>query len=351
MKVGLVISALLHATLLGWGLFWLSPPKSFEVADIEALPVDIIPVSSITRIQEGERKEAAAERAAPRPTERPDRVEDAQNVGNNTVDLKSSRSDNVKPKTVEAAEEPEQAKQPVPVPAPQPKAVPEPAAKPEPVPATEVAALPEPKQAVEPDPVAEAIASAETVKPRFAPLPDNVPTPTARPERPPAQTAKTPERKNNDAQNRPSKLASAKESKFDADEVAALLNREEAAGGGAKRSTREAALGGRRTTGGTSLSQSEMDALRGQIQRCWQIVPGMADGGDVRVQVTMRLNRSGEIDGQPSVNASGGSEQTRRVLAGGARRAVLRCAPYNLPAEKYETWADVVVNFDPSKMF
>ena len=351
MKFGLIISALLHATLLGWGLFWLSPPKSFEVADIEALPVDIIPVSSITRIQEGERKEEAAERAAPRPTERPDPVEDAQNVGNNTVDLKTSRSDNVKPKTAEAAEEPEQARQPVPVSVPQPKAVPEPASKPELVPTTEVAALPEPKQAVEPDPVAETIASAETVKPRFAPLPDNVPTPTARPERPPAQTAKTPERKNNDAQNRPSKLASAKESKFDADEVAALLNREEAASGGTKRSTREAALGGRRTTGGTSLSQSEMDALRGQIQRCWQVVPGMADGGDVRVQVTMRLNRSGEIDGQPSFNASGGSEQTRRVLAGGARRAVLRCAPYNLPAEKYETWADVVVNFDPSKMF
>lgn len=353
MKFGLIISALLHASLLGWGLFWLSAPKSFEVADFEALPVDIIPVSSITRIQEGEREAPAAERAAPRPTERPEPVEDAQNVGNNTVDLKTSRSENPKPKTVEAAHEPEQAKVPVPtpVPVPEPKAVPKPASKPEPVPATEVAALPEPRQTVQPDPVEEAIKSADTQKPEFAPLPDKVPTPTARPERPPAQTAKTPERKNNEAQNQSSKVASSKESKFDSDEVAALLNREEAAGGGAKRSTRDSALGGRRTTGGNSLSQSEMDALRGQIQRCWQIVPGMADGGDVRVQVTMRLNRSGEIDGQPSVNASGGSEQTRRVLAGGARRAVLRCAPYNLPAEKYETWADVVVNFDPSKMF
>ena len=351
MKFGIIISALLHGTLVGWGLFWLSPPKSFEVADIEALPVDIIPVSSITRIQEGDRKAPATERAAQRPTERPDSVEDTQNTGDNTVDLKSSRSENVKPKTVEAAEEPERAKHPVPVPVPQPKAVPQPADKPEPVPATEVAALLEPKQTVEPGPAAEAIASAETVKPKFAALPDKVPTPTARPERPAAQTAKTPERKNNEAQNRLSKLASAKESKFDADEVASLLNRDEAAGGGAKRNTREAALGGRKTTGGASLSQSEMDALRGQIQRCWQIVPGIADGGNVRVRVTMRLDRSGEIDGQPSVNASGGSEQTRRVLAGGARRAVLRCAPYNLPAEKYETWADVVANFDPSKMF
>ena len=33
------------------------------------------------------------------------------------------------------------------------------------------------------------------------------------------------------------------------------------------------------------------------------------------------------------------------------RRAVSRCAPYNLPAEKYDAWADVIVNFDPSEMF
>lgn len=351
MKIGIIISALCHTMLLGWGLFWLSPPKSFEVADIEALPVDIIPVSSITQIQEGDRKAPAAERAAAAPTERQDTVEDAENTGDNSVDLKSTRAEEAKPVTVEAAQEPEQTKQPIPVPTPHPKAETQPAKKPEPVPATEVAALPEPQQAVVPDPVADAISAAETAKPEFETLPDKVPTPTARPKPPRAQTAKTPERKNNQDRTQTAKLASAKDSDFSADEVAALLNRQDPSGGGAKRGTQEAALGGRNTTAGERLSQSEMDALRGQIQRCWQIVPGMADGADVRVRVTMRLNKSGEIEGQPNVDASGGSEQTRRVLAGGARRAVLRCAPYNLPAEKYDTWADVVVNFDPSKMF
>jgi hypothetical protein len=351
MKIGFIISVLCHTMLLSWGLFWLSPPKSFEVADIEALPVDIIPVSSITQIQEGERKAPVAEQAAPAPTTRPDRVEDAQNTGENTVDLKSSRAEDATPETVEAATEPEKAELPTPVPTTQPDAETVPANKPEPVAATEVAALPETQQAVVPDPVAEAIAKAESAKPDFAPLPDNVPTPVARPNPPRAQTAKTPVRKNNQNQSQPTKLASAKESDFNSDEVAALLNRQDPSGGGAKRGTQEAALGGSNTTAGSRLSQSEMDALRGQIQRCWQIVPGMADGADVRVRVTMRLNKSGEIDGAPSVDASGGSEQTRRVLASGARRAVLRCAPYNLPAEKYDTWADVVVNFDPSKMF
>ena len=34
-----------------------------------------------------------------------------------------------------------------------------------------------------------------------------------------------------------------------------------------------------------------------------------------------------------------------------AVRAVRRCAPYSLPAEKYDTWKDVTFNFDPSQMF
>ena len=199
--------------------------------------------------------------------------------------------------------------------------------------------------------MAEAITQAEESKPEFEKLPEKVPTPTQRPNPPKAQTAKTPERKNNQDRQKSTKLASAKDSDFNADEISALLNRQDPAGGGAQRNQREAALGGQTTTAGQQLSQSEMDALRGQIQRCWQIVPGMSDGGEVRVRVTMRLNRSGAIEGQPDVQATGGSERVRRVLAGGARRAVLRCAPYNLPTEKYDTWADVVVNFDPSQMF
>ncbi len=337
--------------LLSWGLFWLSAPPTHETLEIEALPVDIIPVSSITQIQQGERTAPAEEKAAPLPTDRPEPVEDAQNTGDNTVDLKSTRAEKQSDTTVEAAAEPEKADIAEPIPSTEPKAEPQPAEKPEPVTATEVAALPEPQQKVLPDPVAEAIAQSADVKPKFETLTDNVPTPTARPEKPKAQTAKTPERKNNQDRKKTTKTASAQDSDFSADEVAALLNRQDPAGGGAKRNQREAALGGRTTTTGSELSQSEMDALRGQIQRCWQIVPGLSDAADVRIQVTMRLDPSGKIEGQPSVTASGGSDQVRRVLSGGARRAVLRCAPYDLPVEKYDAWADVIVNFDPSQMF
>lgn len=350
MKLGVIISAFLHALALSWGLFYLAPPKSHEALEVEALPVDIIPVSSITQVQQGETTVSIADVSAPKPTERPDPVEDAQTVGENSIDLEANDSARDSERLVEAASEPQQADIAEPLPKPEEAPVPQPADKPEPVPSTEVAALPQKPQEVAPDPVAEAIASSEPSEPEFE-LPKSVPTPTQRPNPPQAQTARTPERKNIPDRQDTSRLASAQDSEFNADEIAALLNRDDTAGGGAQRSQREAALGGRTTTSGESLSQTEMDALRGQIQRCWNIIPGTEGGGEVRVEVTMRLDRTGAINGQPSVQATGGPEQARNSLAESARRAVLRCAPYNLPAEKYDTWADVKVNFDPSKMF
>ena len=57
------------------------------------------------------------------------------------------------------------------------------------------------------------------------------------------------------------------------------------------------------------------------------------------------------IEGSPEIISGGGSAGVERAAAEAARRAVSRCAPYNLPADKYEAWADVIVNFDPSEMF
>lgn len=385
MKASLVTSAVLHALVLFWALFTLGGPQTMEVADVEALPVDIVPVESITQIQKGEKKAPAREISAPKPTVRPDPVKDAQEIGDNSVDLKTAPTPKESPKPVEAAAPPKQSEKPAPTidDKPQPKPEVQQAAKPEPAPATEVAELPKEPQPVEPnptpketppapavqkaEPTPEAAQPAPSEAPEFASLPEAGPTPTTRPQPPQAQTAETPERKKPDTpvetaktpdrkeEPKPKETAassSAKKSDFDADKIAALLNREEPSGGGAKRSTQEAALGGNTNTGGAKLTQSEMDALRGQIEKNWNIIPGMADGQEVRVQVTMRLDPSGAIVGDPQVSATGGSDATRRTLAGSARRAVLMASPFQgLPRDKYDAWSEVVVNFDPSQMY
>ena len=383
MKASLVTSTVLHAAVICWALFTLSGPHTLDVADVEALPVDIVPVQSITQVQKGEKKAPAKHPAAPKPTSRPDIVKDAQEVGDNKVDLKGPPTPKQSPKEVKAAAPPK-SEEPSPkiadAPAPEPK--PERPAKQEPAPATEVASIPQPKQPVEPQPTPkeskpapeakaqptpDAAQPQESAAPEFASLPTAGPTPETRPQPPQAQTAKTPERKKPDAPVQPkkseadkpedkpaekAKASSTKKTDFNADKIAALLNREEPSGGGAKRSTQEASLGADRKTSGEKLSQSEMDALRGQIEKNWNIIPGMADGQDVRVQVTMRLDPSGAIVGTPQVTATGGSEEVRTTLRGSALRAVLMSSPFQgLPSDKYNTWSEVVVNFDPSQLY
>jgi colicin import membrane protein len=230
--------------------------------------------------------------------------------------------------------------------------VPEPKpAEPTPPPATEKTAKAEPPQKVEPEPV-EKPAVVEKPEAEAMPLPTQAPSPQSRPQPRQAQTAKAPERKEAEKpaekqQQRPK----SEESKFNADDIAALLDKQKPSGGGAKRSQQEAALGGQRNDPGMKLSQSEMDALRGQIQRCWNVPAGALEAENLKVSIKFSLDRSGAISVQPQIVSGGGSAGVERAAAESARRAVLQCAPYNLPAEKYEAWADVIVNFDPSDMF
>ena len=143
--------------------------------------------------------------------------------------------------------------------------------------------------------------------------------------------------------------ASSDDKKSTEDKIAnLLLNKEQAAASGAKRSTDQASLGTRQSSNAARLSQSEMDALRSQIQECWN-PPAAIGAEELRVSVRFKLDQNGMVDGSPQIMESSGNQAADES----ARRAVLRCGQqgYRLPAEKYEAWRDVVVNFDPSQLF
>jgi len=388
MRTGLTTSVILHAIVIAFGLFTLSSPPALPAANMDSVAVDIVPMEDVPQVLQGDKKAVMRDKPAPVPTQRPDVVPDAQKVGENSVDTDKAITPDAKPKPVEKTATPEQA--PTPTEKPKTEDVPKPQEKPTPIPATEVTpktqpkeevkpepvkqpepkpqekpkptpapqpdktAAIEPKQEVKPDAVAEAIAKEQPSD--STPLPDSAPAPQARPKPQPAQaeSAKAPDRK--DAQ-KPVKEASSKpksdDKQFNADEISALLDKQKPSGGGAKRSTQQASLGGEKNMG-TKLSQSEMDGLRGQIQRCWNPPAGMLDGENLKVSIKMKLTQAGEIDGAPEVTAGGGSSMAQRVATEAARRAVLRCAPYNLPAAKFDGelgWNQVVVNFDPSDMY
>lgn len=352
MKVGLVTSTAMHAVLLGFGLVTLSAPRAYETVEEEAVMVDTIPIEEWTRIQEGEKEAPARETPAPLPTERPEVVEEAQRAGENTVDTEVAPTPEPKPRPVETAALPEPPPEPAPQPDPEPEPAPAKAAeeKPAPVPATEVTPEPQPKQEVEPDPVAETVV-AENPEAEATRLPDTAPTPEARPQPPQAQTAKAPERKDaqEPAEKQAAKLAESSDELLD--DVAALLNKEKPSGGGAKRSTREASLGAETRRNAEKLSRSEMDGLRQKLAGCWAIPAGIVDYELLKVSVRFQLDRAGNLEGRPEIIEGGASSGPGRIAAESAVRAVQKCEPFNLPSEKYDTWAEVIVHFDPSDMF
>lgn len=350
MRFGFVTSTVLHVLVLGAGAVSLSSPKPFDVLDVESLPIDIVPIEEITRVLEGDKQAPLAETPAPRPTTRPAVVPDGQRFGDNSQDTQAPPTPDPKPREVQTAALPQAS--PEPAPRPEPVVRPEPAPvqpAPAPAPAAEAAPEPAPKAepVVEPKP-----APVETAPSVDAALPNSAPRPESRPRQQQTQTASIPERREPERPATRQAQRPAEQNKENVlDDVAALLNKEKASGGGARRSTEQAALGGERRTTGERLSQSEMDALRQRLGSCWSI-PAGAEGGDaLRVSVRFRLDRSGNLEGRPEVVKGGASSGAGRIAAESAVRAVQKCEPFNLPADKYETWAEVIVNFDPSDMF
>jgi hypothetical protein len=373
MKGSLGTSLVLHSMLAAWALFSYSAPAAFEVSAVDAIPVDMVPVESITQTQRGDDKAPKNEKPAPTPTTKPNIVENAENVGDRDVDLKTPPTPAKRPDTTETAAAPPKVEKPLPNPTNENNQVKEIAPEetaPKPV---ETAALPTPKPEVtpptpKPDPQPEpkpAEQQAEEV-----PLPTSVPVPASRPrpeppkpqeakpaDKPTEQTAekpaeKTPDKKIADKKQETAKAAASQQSDFNADQIAAMLNKQESAGGGAKRSSEVASRGDKKTIG-TGLSASEVDNVKGQIQGNWSLVAGLTSVDQVRVTIRVQLDPSGNIVGRPEISATGGPEGTRRAVESSTYRALMRSAPLkNMPVEKYDGekgWNTLVLNFDPSE--
>ncbi len=355
MKAGLTSSVVLHSALLVFGLVSLGAPKPHEVTDVEALPVDIVPVEEVAKMLKGDRDSQDVGKPAPKPTTRAPSVPDAQNVGDNDVDLNDVPKPQPKPRAIETASAPKAEPEPLPKPEPvKPEPKPEPVAQPappKPEPKPEPVAQPkppEPAPAPTPDPVAEAIA--EAPKDDSVALPEEIERPAAKPERKPQQVASAEQPKKKPEPPKERAKAPSQEQDLDSvlNEAKALLTKEAPAGGGARRSDQTAAIGNTRSNNLATLSQSEKGLLSAQLASCWSIPAGNVDGEGLRVTVQFTVDMSGKLSGRPEVTTSSGN----RPFDESAVRAVQKCdrQGLNLPS-KQDQWDVFVVNFDPAEMF
>jgi colicin import membrane protein len=310
MKTGLTISIAGHAAVLLWGLISFAAAP-YEVPPTESLPVDIISDTDFSQLVAGDR----TARQTPKPKPLVEKVAEAKPT-------------EPAPKVVEKQEVVAATNDPAPPP-PEPK-LPEP--KPVPVPpearAEPQRQEPEKKPEPKPDPITEALKKEETKKPEPKKEEAKAPLPPKKPEV-------------------PRKV----EPKFDAGKIAALLDKRDpqrhAATGTILNPT--ASLGA--TTGNApTLTQTEIDALRAQIQQCWNPPAGAAEAKELIVTVRLLLKQDGTLSGEPILLNRSGAPYFQ-VAAESALRAIRRCQPYRLPIAKYDVWKDVEVTFDPRDMF
>nr|WP_319514113.1 cell envelope biogenesis protein TolA [uncultured Cohaesibacter sp.] len=288
------------------------------MSDLEILPIELVSVSDVTDVVKGE---ATAEVQ--------DKVKEATKKAPEPIEDIPEPAPKVAPKPKEAAPQ-EQAEpqppvvEPDPVPTPEPEAAPEPEPEPEPTPQPEPEVAPEPEPTPEPEPEKPAevapkpIAALPKIKPR-------IPRQPARKEEPKRE--------------------------FDVNALKALAN--EAETGAPTQSGPEdqsASFGSRNGTEAAAMTQSELDALRAQISRCWSPPVGAADASQLAVKIEFGLDRQGNVNFGPQP-IEYPANQFGVAAVESAMRAVRRCAPYSLPAEKYEAWRRVRINFDPSDMF
>ena len=103
---------------------------------------------------------------------------------------------------------------------------------------------------------------------------------------------------------------------------------------------------------GPPMTGAERDSFRIAVNRCWNVDPGSV-AARVTVEVGFSLDREGRVQGnEVRLLSSDGDQSATNTAFEAARRAILRCQSggYQLPADKYDQWRDVVITFDPSGM-
>ncbi|MEM8934897.1 MAG: hypothetical protein AAGC77_00645 [Pseudomonadota bacterium] len=219
-----------------------------------------------------------------------------------------------------------------------------PAARPEePEPEPEEPDLPEePEPEPEPQPTIEEEPAPEP-EPEPAPEPEPEPEPEPKPE-PKPEPPKEPELD----------LGALEDS------LSTLIDkeREETTARNAPSETAETAEDARPAIGaGDRLTASEEDKMRAAVARCWNAsaIVGAPEPEKLIVTIEFELNTDGTLSSAPRVanatqiNLSG--NRFWKVAEQTALRAVNLCAPYDfLPVDRYDTWKEFRLNFDPSLM-
>ena len=102
---------------------------------------------------------------------------------------------------------------------------------------------------------------------------------------------------------------------------------------------------------GEKLTISELDMIRKQFYDCWIVPAGAKDLKKLVVSIRIKLNEDGEVVNTKLLNDSKLNNPFFRAASESAMRAVNHpeCKKLQVPKKKYETWKEIILDFDPSQ--
>ncbi len=151
--------------------------------------------------------------------------------------------------------------------------------------------------------------------------------------------------------SKPAPVQKPKPEVFDINNIQAMLAKRQAAAPKNARTGSQNVKG----IGDQSAMTADLRALlQSEIYRCWSPLVGAPHAEKLIVSYELFLNRDGSIARPPQLTAessgAAASDPYMRAAAEAARRAIYTCAPYNLPADRYNQWHDVTFTFFPRDM-
>jgi len=242
------------------------------------------------------------------------------------------------PKPEPAMPEPKQP-EPPPPPPPPPPPTPEPAPEPEPVP------LPEPEAEPEPEPP-----KPEPPKPvPPPPAPKPAPKPRPKPEPPKKKEIKKEEPAPDPMFSVLKTVEKIKKKKQQEAKAEAEKPPEKP-----KFVIKQKKTPLREFDSSAPITISEIDAVRRQFVRCWNVPAGARDAENLVVDIQVEVNPDGRVRRAKVLDTGRmAGDSFYRAAAESALRAVKNsnCNPLKLPPEKYERWKTLTLRFNPKEMF
>ncbi|MET4805323.1 cell envelope integrity protein TolA [Limibacillus sp. MBR-115] len=323
MRRAVILSATFHVSVIALMAIGLPLFKQDPLEIAPAVPIEVVTIDDVTTAKPA--KEAPPEKPTPRP--------------------EPTQSAKAPPPPPPQKSEP-------PTPPPLPKNEPEPIPEPkQPEPVKEPTPIPQPEP---PPQVAEAPPKPE---PEPTPLPDPVPAPkeervdeTPSPAPPvPLEKPKPPQLAEKPQEKEPVKKA---DSSLDSilnnvlkDLKPAAKEQDQPKKDPQPQPTETAQLSSK------PMTISEIDAIRRKIEGCWNVPAGARNAENLIVEIRLFMNPDGTVSQAEVVDrARMGGDPFYRAAAESALRAVFRCQPLPVPLKKYDTWRQITMRFDPSKM-